>query len=277
MNLTPLKIAAGMASLLVSAQPTLPAQMQPVTPCEPTAPQEVLDLLAHPQQIAPGVQYTLPGRQEVFTIQGAKGKEFNQEQQLRSSLELARRANLKVPSSVLQQQQQIKAIRLTGEASTYGYGDGLYGQLTSSGQRAVDGVAALEMDLAHTLSSQGAIPYSMAGVKAVVQFPSGRTVVKRLADKGSLFNPITEAGWKSRLQQAKVDDAGVADLGTVPYRILDIVAPLNKFHGVTITVPFHHPISMKKEQPPARALQELSRWAVQQGGKAEAPALQCQA
>ena len=170
----------------------------------------------------------------------------------------------------------MRAIRLTGEASTYGYGDGLYGQLTSSGKPAVDGVAALEMDLAHALSAQGAIPYSMSGVQAVVEFPGGRKVTKSLADKGGLYNPITQAGWRSKLMKAPVNESGVADLGSVPYRIIDIVAPLNKYPRVTVTVPLHRPIRVKNELPPAQALQRLSRWASDKGGKPPS-VLQCQA
>lgn len=271
-----MKVASGLAGLLVAGQPTVPAHLEPAQPCQPAQPQEVVDLLAQPDRIAPGIQFRLPNRPEVFTIQGSQKGDFDQAQRLRTSLEMARKANLSVPSQVYRQERSMRAVQLTGEASTYGYGDGLYGQLTSSGKRAVDGVAALEMDLAHALSAQGAIPYSMSGVKAVVEFPGGRKVTKNLADKGGLYNPISESGWRAKLMNAPVNEAGVADLGSVPYRIIDIVAPLNKYPRVTITVPLHRPIKVNSELPPAQALQRLSQWASDQGGRPSST-LQCQA
>lgn len=187
MNEVAMKVTAGIAGLLVTAQPSLPAQVKAVPDCSAAEPQEILDLLTQPQSIAPGVEYRLPNRSEVLRVAGSSTtKPFDDAQRLRTSLELAKKANLSVPTEVYRDQQSVRAIQLKGEASTYGYGDGLYGQATSSGKPAVDGVAALEMDLAHALSAQGAIPYSMAGVKAVVEFPGGRKVTKALADKGGL-------------------------------------------------------------------------------------------
>lgn len=259
----PSKTITVLAGALVVGQPTLPATLE--APPEPT--HDVLDLLAHPQCIAPGVAYKVPGQSGVLTIPAGSNGAFDAAHQWRTSLELARRAQIEVPPQVQRQDWTVNSIRVTGEASTYGYGDGLYGKRTSSGKKAVKGVAALEIDLAHELSDRGAVPFSMAGVKAVVEFPGGKKVPKQLVDKGGLYNPLRQADWRARIEQAPVDQSGVADLGTVPYRIIDLVAPMNHYPRVTVTVTLQQPLSLSAELPPGEALQRLSRWALEQGGE----------
>jgi hypothetical protein len=258
----PNKTVTVLASLLVVGQPTLPATRE----VQPEPVHDVLDLLAHPLCIAPGVSYQLPGEGGAFTIPGSPTGPFDAAHQWRTSLELARRAQIEVPPQVQQEQRTIRSIKVSGQASTYGYGDGLYGRRTSSGKKAVRGVAALEIDLAHELSDRGAIPFSMAGVKAQVEFPGGRTVSKQLVDKGGLYNPLTQSDWKARIESSPVYGSTL-DLGTVPYRVIDLVAPMNHYPRVTVTVTLQKPLTLSTELPPAEALQRLSRWAIEQGAK----------
>lgn len=269
MNITT-RFLSGAAAMLVATQ-GVPAVTQETPsspgPAEPAKPQEVIDLLARPEQIAPGIEYRLPGSQDVLTVKGSGQGEFDQQQRLSTSLELARRAGIKVPTSVTGPEARVvKAIKVTGAASTYGIGDGLYGARTSSGRPAVRGVAALEMDLAHVLRDKGAVPHSMAGVKAEVRFPSGQTVSKDLVDKGGLHNPLTERDWNQRIQNAKVNEHGVADLGKMSHRVIDIVGPVNLYPEVTVTVPLKRPFTLKSQVPPGLALQRLSQWARNQQG-----------
>ncbi len=259
----PSKTITVLAGVMLVGQPALPATHE----APPEATHDVLDLLAHPQCIAPGVAYKVPGQSGIFTIPAGSNGAFDAAHQWRTSLELARRAQIEVPPQVQRKDWTINSIRVTGEASTYGYGDGLYGKRTSSGKKAVKGVAALEIDLAHELSDRGAVPFSMAGVQAVVEFPGGKKVTKQLVDKGGLYNPLRQADWRARIEQAPVDQSGVADLGTVPYRIIDLVAPMNHYPRVTVTVTLQQPLSLSSELPPGEALQRLSRWALEQGGE----------
>jgi hypothetical protein len=235
------RLLSGSAALLMATQ-AMPATTQEnpssLSPTDSATPEEVIDLLAQPDQVAPGIEYRLPGSEDVLTIKGSGQGQFDQQQRLNTSLELARRAGIKVPESVTSAQpREVKAIRVTGAASTYGIGDGLYGARTSSGRPAVGGVAALEMDLAHVLRDKGAVPHSMAGVKAKVELPSGETVLKDLVDKGGLHNPLTERDWQQRIERARIDDEGVADLGKMSHRVIDIVGPVNLYPQVTVTVP----------------------------------------
>ncbi|MCE7873882.1 hypothetical protein DYH09_26405 [bacterium CPR1] len=258
----PSKTITLLAGVLAVGQPALPATHQ-VAP----EPHDVLDLLAHPQCIAPGVAYQIPGQSGTFTIKDSSNGPLDAAHQWRTSLELAKRAQIEIPPQVQRKEWTINSIRVTGQASTYGYGDGLYGKRTSSGKKAVKGVAALEIDLAHELSDRGAVPFSMAGMKAVVEFPGGQKVTKQLVDKGGLYNPLDQADWGARIEQAPVNESGVADLGTVAYRIIDLVAPMNHYPKVTVTVTLQQPLSLSSELPPAEALQRLSRWALEQGGE----------